>query len=125
MTRLNSDWNIVQYFEDLNILKLGDYSNGYFEYITKKYSNDEKHIFDILGILFDKYSYPLKTHHRDIEIIFDYILYFSLYHYKHIIINSKTFNTNEILHPNINNIIPNKIKNIYINLLKVMIQLIL
>ena len=117
------------YFQDLNILKSGSYSDGFFEYITKKYSVNEDHkIFDILSILFNNYNYPLKNTRRDLDNIFDQILYFSLYNNKFIFINSKvsnnTFNTCELLHPNINNIIPSKLKNLYINLIKGISQII-
>lgn len=117
------------YFNDLEILKSNSYSDGFFEYITKKYStNDDNKIFDILAILFSNYNYPLKNSRHDLDGIFDHLLYFSLYNYKFIFINTKssspTYNTNELLHPNINNIIPPKLKNLYINLIKGMSQII-
>ena len=128
--------NFQEYLTDLNILKLNSFSNGFFDYITKKYSipGDSK-FFDILTILFEKYNYPLKHNRHEFEQIFDYILYFSLYNYKSIWVQNKypkdflekseTKYTNiDLLHPNINSVIPIKLKNLYINLMKVMSQVI-
>ena len=110
------------YFDDITILKFNSYTNEFFKYITKKYSNkDNPIIYEILSILFTQYSYPLKTNRRELDDIFDYILYFSLYNYKHIILIQ---NTHEILNPAINNSIPYKIKNLYINLLKTLYKII-
>ena len=50
--------------------------------------------------------------------IFDYILYFSLYNYKIIIIK------NYIINNKINNIIPTKLKSLFINIYKLLIQII-
>ena len=112
----------------MEILKSKSYNNSFFEYITKNYSSEESKIYEILGILFANYNYPLKTNRHDMDIIFDQILYFSLYNYKQILISTKTNGfsnfSNEILHPNVNSIIPIKLKNLYINLLKVMSQII-
>ena len=88
------------YFQDFEILKSNSYSDGFFEYITKKYSvNEENKIFDILSILFNSYNYPLKNTRHDLDSIFDQILYFSLYNYKFIFINNT--HNNELLHQNI------------------------
>ena len=120
---------LTSVFDDINLLKLNSYSDGFFEYITKKYSSpNEPKIYEILGILFENYNYPLKANRHDMDNVFDHLLYFSLYNYKQILINTKTTNfsnfSNEILHPNVNSIIPNKLKNLYINLLKALIQII-
>lgn len=117
------------YLDDITILKSNSYTNIFFEYITKKYSSpDDPKIYEILSILFENYNYPLKTNRHDIDPIFDNILYFSLYNYKQILVNTKLNGfsnfSNEILHPNVNSIIPVKLKNLYINLLKVMSQVI-
>ena len=113
-------------FEDMNILKSGSFSDGFFEFVTKKYSsNNDTKIFEILNILFGNYSYPLKSNRHDLDVTFDYILYFSLYNYKTLLINSKiSNNSSELLHPNINDLIPVKLKNLYINLLKSLSQMI-
>ena len=121
--------DIQSNFNDLEILKSNSYSDGFFEYITKKYStNEDNKIFDILSILFSNYTYPLKNTRHDLDNVFDHLLYFSLYNYKFIFINNKSpspsFNTCELLHPNINNIIPPKLKNLYINLIKGISQMI-
>jgi hypothetical protein len=118
------------YLSDLNILKLNSFSNGFFDYVTKKYSTpDDNKFFDILTILFKHYNYPLINNRRDFDPIFDYILYISFYNYKSVWaqnnIKSNNYDTNiYILHPNIQSIIPVKLKNIYINLMKVISQVI-
>ncbi len=117
------------YLEDFEILKSGSYTNVFFEYITKKYSSPENpKLYEVLSCLFENYTYPLKPNRHDMDSVFDNLLYFSLYNYKQILINTKTHGfsnySNEILHPNVNSIIPTKLKNLYINLLKVMSQVI-
>ena len=110
------------YFDDIAILKSNSYTSEFFEYITKKYSNnDNPIIYEILSILFIQYNYPLKTNRHDLDDIFDYILYFSLYNYKYIILIQDSI---EIINPLINNNIPYKIKNLYINLLKTLYKII-
>ena len=120
--------NLEETFDDIAILKSNSYSNGFFEYITKKYSTNIPIIYDILNILFERYNYPLNINRRDIDDTFDEILYFSLYNYKHILFLSKNnedsnINT-DILNPNVNSIIPFKLKKLYINLLKALTQII-
>lgn len=105
----------IKYLSDFYILKSGSYSKIYFEYITKKYLNDENNIIKILEILFINYNYPLKTNRHDMDPIFDYIIYFSLYNHN-IILN------NNIINQKIINIIPSKLKNLYIILLKTLRQ---
>ena len=108
---------------DMNILKLNSYSNSFFEYITNKYSNDK--VFEILEILFLNYTYPLTYNRHNLDTNFDHIIYISLYNYKYILLNTnENYNKYELLHPNINSIIPSKLRNLYINLLKLMIQII-
>ena len=110
------------YFDDIAILKSNSYTSEFFEYITKKYSNnDNPIIYEILSILFIQYNYPLKTNRHELDDIFDYILYFSLYNYKYIILIQDLY---EIINPLINNNIPYKIKNLYINLLKTLYKII-
>ena len=109
---------ILSTLDDISILKGNLYSSDFFEYITKKYSTDYNDTFyEILNILFENYNYPLRANRHNMNEIFDYLLYFSIYNYKHIINNNKNFN--EILNIKINNIIPIKLKNLYINLLKI------
>ena len=109
------------YFDDIAILKSNSYTCNFFEYITKKYSNNDPIIYEILSILFIQYNYPLKTNRHELDDIFDYILYFSLYNYKYIILIQDSI---EIINPLINNNIPYKIKNLYINLLKTLYKII-
>jgi hypothetical protein len=106
--------NFKDYLDDIAILKTNSYSDGFFEYVTKKYSADTNKIFEILNILFNNYNYPLKSNRHDMDTIFDYILYFSLYNYKTI------FNEEN----NLSLIIPVKLKNLYVNLLKSLYQII-
>jgi hypothetical protein len=121
--------SIQSYWDDLNILKLNTYSDSFFEYITKKYSSDNNKTFEILAILADNYNYPLKSNRHELDNVFDYILYISLYNYKIVFVNNKIqsyshYNSCELLHPNINSILPIKLKNLYSNLLKAMSQMI-
>ena len=114
--------NNNQYLNDINILKSNSFSSSFFEYITKKYSSGEDNIkYEILSILFEHYNYPLKTKRRELDDVFDYIMYFSIYNYKIILITNNTW---ELFHPNINNNIPIKLKNLYMNLIKTLSQII-
>ena len=107
--------DIIKYIDDINILKSNSYDIGFFEYITKKYSNDESKTFEIIEILLNNpYKY---NNYYLIESNYDYILYISIYNYEKILINNNN-KFNELLHPTINNIIPYKMKNVYINILK-------
>ena len=120
--------NLTEQLSEFNILKLNSYSDDFFEYITKKYSSSENNnISDILTILFSNYNFPLKPNRHEFDSNFDHILYFSIYNYKSILINTKNTESKydkEFLHPNINGIVPVKFKNLYINLLRVFSQLI-
>ena len=126
--------DLEESFDDIAILKSNSYSNTFFEYITKKYSTNIPIIYEILNILFQRYSYPLNISRHDIDNTFDQILYFSLYNYKQILISSKNngysnntsdmINLNDILNINVNNIIPFKLKKLYVNLLKALTQII-
>ena len=113
--------NIKDKLSAFDILRSNSFTESFFIYITQQYSNNND-IYDILTILFNNYNYPLKSNRMDMENNFDYIMYFSLYNYKSIFIESKS--NNDLLHPNINNSIPNKLKILYINFLKLCIQLI-
>lgn len=119
--------NLKEFMTDMNILKLNSYSDSFFDYITKKYSNNDKSkIFEILEILFSNYNYPFKNNRHELDSLFNNILYFSVYNYKHIWVHNKfNLNTNiDLLHPDINSFIPGKLKNLYINLMKMMCQVI-
>ena len=113
------------YMDDINILKNNSYDSEYFQYITKKYSGDDNKIFEILEILFNNYIFPFKHDRYTIEPIFDNIMYISMYNYNKILTNNKNIiKFNDILDSRINNIIPFKIKNLYINFLKIIQNLV-
>ena len=107
---------------DIDILKTKSYTNDYFKYIVKKYTEESK-VFEILEILFNQYNYPLKSNRLELDSIFDYILYISIINNKLIIDKSK-HTYNDVLHTNINNMIPMKVKNLYINIVKTLCQII-
>jgi len=107
---------------DIEILKTKSYNNEYFKYIVKKYTEENK-IFEILEILFSQYNYPLKPNRLELDNIFDYILYISIINHKLILDKSKHM-YNDVLHNNINNMIPIKVKNLYINIIKTISQVI-
>jgi hypothetical protein len=107
----NNNFNL----SNIEILKSNSFTDVFFKNITEKIDN----VTEILTILFDNYQYPLKSNRHDIEYNFDYILYYSLYHYK-LIFNIDSYE----LYPEINNIIPNKVKNLYINMIKIYYQII-
>lgn len=106
------------YFSDLYILKINSFSDGFFEYITKKYYDKDNINIKILEILFNNYNYPLKSNRHDIDNTFDYILYFSLYNHELL------FSSANVIVPQVINLIPVKLKNLYINLLKTFKQII-
>ena len=108
----------INNIDDLDILKSNSYDSYFFQYITEKYSTDINSIISILTILFNNYTYPLTFNKNDLDDIFDYILYFSLYNYKIIIIK------NYIINNKINNAIPQKLKILFINIIKLLIQII-
>lgn len=118
---------LKKYLDDISILKNNNYDSNFFKYITKKYYGDDEKLYEILEILFNNYTYPFKYSQYNIESIFDNILYISFYNYKKILVNNKNMliKFNDILNPKINNIVPYKIKNLYINFLKIIQSLIL
>ena len=116
---------LKEYLDDMTILKNNSYDSEYFKYITKKYSEDENKLFEIIEILFNNYTFPFKFNRYNIEPIFDNIMYISMYNYQKILNNKNVLiKFNEILNPKINNIIPFKLKNLYINFLKIIQSLI-
>ena len=107
---------------DIDILKTKSYDNDYFKYIVKKYTEESK-VLEILEILFNQYNYPLKPNRLELDNIFDYILYISIINNK-IIIDKSKHTYNDVLHSSINNMIPMKVKNLYINIIKTLCQVI-
>ena len=85
--------NVNNNLSDFNILKNNSFQDEFFYYITKKYSHNKNNIYSILLILFKIYSYPLKPNRHEIDNVFDYILFFSLYNYKYIFNSSKLIET--------------------------------
>lgn len=111
--------NLNEELSNVSLLK-NTYSNNWFEFIVQKANKEE--IVMYLSELFNKYNYPLNFNRHELDIVFDHILYISLYHYKTIITETK--NDVLLLIPEILNIVPMKIKTLYFNLIKVFIQLI-
>jgi hypothetical protein len=97
-------------FDDFNILENNNYSNVFFEYITKKY-NDLESIIKVYKSLFKNYTYPLKQ--NKLDFTFDNILYFSFINLDKI---CKECNHDRIIIENgINDLIPYKLKTLFYN----------
>jgi hypothetical protein len=107
--------------DDFEILSSNNYNKTFLISLCKKYENDSEKILDILSILFKNYIFPLKQNRCYLDNNFDNILYLSLLHHNIIYTNNKNYN--ELLHSKINDSIPFKLKNLYINLLKLIINL--
>jgi hypothetical protein len=118
---INKSYNNLE-TTDFEILRSNSYDHIFFKYIVHKYSELDK-ITQIIKILFTNYIFPIKFNKYEIESVFDDILYISLYNLKKIIISSD--NENKILIKNeINNCIPNKVKLLYYNIMKLFFKLI-
>ena len=109
-----------QYFEetysDMEIIKRNNYSDGFFQYITNKYT-DKESVIQILKILFNNYTYPIKQNKLDRN--FDHILYFSFNNLT-LLFNSETKDKNVFLENTINELIPIKVRTLYFNLINLM-----
>jgi hypothetical protein len=103
----------------IEIINSNNFTNSFFISICNRYSED---LNLILEPLFNNYIYPIKYNKKEIDINFDYILYYSILNLsKIIIVNEKEkYSLNNL----INTIIPNKLKIIYFNILKIFYQLI-
>jgi len=99
----------------INKLIIHNFDKNIFQKIIEKYNYN--YFLKILEFLFNNYNYPLKINRIEIDVIFDYILYISLYNFDLIFIDN-------ILNVDINNILPLKLKYLYINILKILIQII-
>jgi hypothetical protein len=112
-----------KYFEDIysdfEILKRNNYSDVFFIYITQKYTTREQ-IIDVLKILVTNYSYPIKQNKLDRN--FDQILYYSFYHVDKIFTKDR-FYDKQTLDNAINDLIPQKLKNLYYNLTNLYYQI--
>ena len=105
--------------EDLLILKKNSYDNNFFLYICDKYEND---YIKILDILFQNYNFPIKFNKLELDSNFDHILYISLLKIDKILLNND--NNKIFLYTEINNIVPNKVKLLYYNIVKMFYYLI-
>ena len=105
---------------DFEILTSNSYDHTFFKYIVNKYNEIDK-IVQIIKILFTNYTFPIKFNKFEIESVFDDILYISLYNLKKIL----TCTENKIIIKNeINSCIPNKVRLLYYNIMKLFFKLI-
>ena len=118
----NETLSISKETTDFEILRSNSYDYNFFKYIVHKYSELDK-ITQIIKILFTNYIFPIKFNKYEIESVFDDILYISLYNLKKIIVSGD--NENKILINNeINSCIPNKVRLLYYNIMKLFLKLI-
>ena len=101
---------------DINIIKSNSYTSEYFKSICLKYENN---FIPILESLFYNYTFSIKYNKKELDTVFDYILYLSLLNINKILENDK-----EKLFINQSIIIPNKLKLLYFNILKTFYQII-
>jgi len=101
---------------DINIIKSNSYTVEYFKLTCLKYENN---FIPILEALFHNYTFPIKYNKKELDLVFDNILYLSLLNINKIlgIDKEKLF-----INQNIN--IPNKLKLLYFNILKTFYQII-
>jgi len=101
---------------DIEILKYNSFSDNFFLNICSKYINN----ISIFEILFSNYTFYIKYNKKEIDRNFDYILYYSLININSII--SIKDKDKYIIINNLNLIIPNKIKLLYFNIIKIFYQ---
>jgi len=100
-------------FDDFTILENNNYSDMFFEYITKKYTSLSE-IQSVFKILFTNYNYPLKQNKLDKN--FDNILYYSINNLEKIV---KEGTTDKVfIENNINDVIPFKVRTLYYNIIQ-------
>lgn len=99
-------------YDDINILDKNNYSNIFFEYITKKYNTLEL-LIPIYKSLFKNYTYPLKQ--NKMESTFDNILYISLINLD--LICKDCIQDRIIIESSINELIPFKLKTLFYNII--------
>jgi hypothetical protein len=106
---------------DIEIINSNRFTESYFLSICNTYysTQDYPELYIILKELFNNYVYPIKFNKKEIDKNFDYILYFSLLNLNKIISGTDKY----ILDSQINTILPNKLKLIYFNILKIFHQL--
>jgi hypothetical protein len=115
--QINTDTRTLS--DDLYILQKNSYDNKFFLYICEKYENN---YIKILDILFQNYNFPIKFNKLELDSNFDHILYISLLKIDKILINND--NNKIFLYSDINNIVPNKVKLLYYNIIKTFYYLI-
>ena len=76
-------------------------------------------IFKNLASKFKNYTFPIKYNRRGLEECFEDIIFFSIYNVDKILI---TIDSKLYLHPEIISEIPNKVKTLYFNILKIFYQ---
>ena len=108
-------------YSDLEILKRNNYSDGFFQYVTSKYSSNKEDVVKILKILFHNYTYPIKQNKLDRN--FDHILYYSFYNLNKIFNKEQNYDK-QLIENSINEIIPIKVRNLYFNLINLMNQIV-
>jgi hypothetical protein len=102
---------------DLEIIKSNSFTIDYFKSICTTYSTS---YISILEILLENYVYPIKYNKKEIDPLFDYILYISLLNINTILLCSgkdKIFLNQDIK-------LPVKLKQLYYNILKTFYQII-
>lgn len=108
--KFNQDTNIIR---DLTILKNKSYDIKFFDNIIELYSKNTSYNILILTTLFNTYTYPLNISRHEIDVTFDYILYYSLRNYKIL------FSNNDIKQQCVK-IIPMKIKHLFLSLIEIL-----
>jgi hypothetical protein len=116
----NNENNLIKTHSE--ILKSNSYTNEYFKNICNIEDGLEKlNYITILELLFTNYSFPIKFNKKELDNVFDSILYISLLNINNILITNNADNK-IYLNNNIN--IPNKLKLLYFNQLKIFYLLI-
>ena len=101
---------------DNDIIKSNSYTAEFFKSICLKYENN---FIAILEALFYNYTFPLKYNKKEIDNVFDNILYLSLLNINKILgINNDKLFINQTIN------VPNKLKLLYFNILKTFYQII-
>jgi len=101
---------------EIELLKSNSFSDEYFINICSKYDNSIK-VFEALIL---NYTFPIKYNKKEIDKNFDYILYYSLLNINKIMSNKEK--DKYVIVNNLNVLLPNKIKLIYFNIIKIFYQ---
>lgn len=116
---MNNEKNIIE----LNINNFNIIDSISLDYIVNsiKNNNDITNILKYFKLYFDKIIYPLKYNRKNLDSNFEKLLYLSLEFIDKIIDNT---NSKHFIKSDLVNIIPVKMKNFYINILKFLTQLV-